>query len=55
MRANGVTINTFRDLLDCEIDDITRYESSGTAISDEGALRCNPNDPQTITFFDAHF
>lgn len=51
MRANGVTISTYRDLLDCDVDNITRYESSGTAISDEGALLCDPNDPQTITFF----
>ena len=51
VRANGAPINTFRDLLDCDIDNITRYESSGAAISEEGLLKCDPQDPQTITFF----
>lgn len=51
MRANGITVSTYRDLFDCEVDNITRYESSGTAICDEGLLKCDPIEPQVITYF----
>ncbi len=41
------TFNQY-DLMDaCEKDDILMFKSDKSISSDEGALKCDPNDPQT--------
>ena len=34
------------DYDDCEKDDITTFQSDGKYVIDEGATKCDPNDPQ---------
>ncbi len=31
----------------CSKDDFTKYNSNGTSLTDEGATKCDPSDPQT--------
>jgi len=33
----------------CDKDDITTFNSNGTYVSDEGATKCDPSDPQTTS------
>lgn len=40
-----------RDLLACELDDTYRFESSGTASTRSGALKCNPTEPNEELYF----
>lgn len=42
---NGQDI--YNNNLECDNANIYKYKADGTAIEDEGALKCNPNDPQT--------
>jgi hypothetical protein len=34
---------------DCDKDDLFRFSSDGNIIDDEGALKCDASDPQTVT------
>ncbi len=34
----------------CTKDDLTKYESNKTGISDEGPTKCDPSDPQSTPF-----
>jgi len=44
----GTTITDFFSQQDpCTKDDIMRFNSDGTITDDEGATKCDPNDPQT--------
>lgn len=46
--VNGVAITDYySQLYDYDKDNILRFRTNGTFISDEGALKENPNDPQT--------
>ncbi len=40
----------FTDFDDCDKDDITRFEASGTVTFDDGVEKCDPTDPQTETY-----
>lgn len=51
VRSNGVIIADGRDLLNCELDNFNRYESSGTAITNYGLLKCDPNEPNEESYF----
>ncbi|HRI27878.1 MAG TPA: hypothetical protein PK239_16250 [Chitinophagales bacterium] len=44
----GIT-DWFANLEPCETDNIFTFNTNGTAIIDEGALKCLANDPQTRT------
>ena len=33
----------------CDKDDITTFSANGTFVSDEGATKCDPSDPQTTS------
>ena len=45
----GGTIITdfYAQMLDCQKDDLTKFETNGKITDDEGATKCDPNDPQT--------
>ena len=46
----GTSITDFYAQMDaCDKDDITIFQDNGTYITDEGATKCDPNDPQTQT------
>ena len=46
----GTSITDFYAQMDaCDKDDITIFQDNGTYIIDEGATKCDPNDPQTET------
>lgn len=46
----GTSITDFYAQMDaCDKDDITIFQDNGTYITDEGATKCDPNDPQTET------
>jgi len=49
--ANGQIIANGSNLLDCEKDNVNRYESSGTAFTRFGAMRCDPNEPVEDSYF----
>jgi hypothetical protein len=34
----------------CEKDDTEKFNTGGTGVSDEGATKCDPTDPQTSNF-----
>jgi len=34
---------------DCDKDDLIRFNPDGTLVEDQGAIKCDPDDPQTIT------
>ena len=34
----------------CITDNIYTFHSDGTGVADEGATKCDPNDPQTVSF-----
>jgi len=34
---------------DCQKDDLIIFNTDGTITEDEGALKCNPDDPQSVT------
>jgi len=34
---------------DCSKDDFMKFNADGTLIEDEGSIKCNPDDPQTVT------
>lgn len=45
--ANGV--DAFANYDACERDNTLTFKTNFTAITDEGATKCDPTDPQTIT------
>lgn len=46
----GTSITDFYAQMDaCDKDNITIFQDNGTVIFDEGATKCDPNDPQTTT------
>lgn len=46
----GTVITDFyAQMLPCSKDDITRFNANGTITDDEGATKCDVNDPQTTT------
>tara|TARA_B110000503_G_scaffold138751_1_gene225564 strand:+ start:343 stop:819 length:477 start_codon:yes stop_codon:yes gene_type:complete len=51
VRANGIILADRSFVFDCERDNITRYESSGTATTRYGALKCDPNEPNEEFYF----
>jgi hypothetical protein len=44
---NGVKSNLYASYEACEKDDFTTFKTDKTFISDEGATKCDPADPQT--------
>ena len=51
VRANGVILFDRSTVFECERDNINRYESSGTATTRYGLLRCDPNEPNEEFYF----
>lgn len=51
VRANGVILFDRSTVFECERDNINRYESSGTATTRYGLLKCNPNEPNEEFYF----
>jgi len=48
VNINGTIITDFyAQLFDCTKDDLKRFDSDGKITDDEGATKCDPNDPQT--------
>lgn len=43
------TEEVFSDLEPCSVDGTITFKSDKTAILDEGSMKCEPADPQTIT------
>lgn len=43
--SGGVDLTSF--LPACQLDNLTRFLTDGTLNNDEGATKCDPNDPQT--------
>ncbi|MGB0391683.1 MAG: lipocalin family protein [Salibacteraceae bacterium] len=41
------TMDVFATFDDCEKDDIMIFKSDKSIVADEGATKCDPNDPQT--------
>jgi hypothetical protein len=37
-------------LMDCDKDNLITFESDGTGVLDEGAIKCDPANPQTSDF-----
>lgn len=48
--VNGNTYATINDLNTCSLDDLTTYKADNTTVKDAGQIKCNPQDPQQITF-----
>ncbi len=47
---NGTPITDWFSQMDaCDKDDIVKYNSNNTVITDEGATKCDPASPQTST------
>ena len=47
----GVTVTDFYSQMDaCDKDDSDKFNVGGAGISDEGATKCDPTDPQTTAF-----
>ncbi len=47
----GVTVTDFYSQLDaCDKDDSDKFNVGGAGISDEGATKCDPTDPQSTAF-----
>jgi hypothetical protein len=46
--ASGINVTGF--LEDCQKDNTITFSSNGNGVADEGATRCDSNDPQTISF-----
>jgi hypothetical protein len=47
----GPTITDLFSFLDaCEKDNTEKYNTGGTGVTDEGATKCDPADPQTVNF-----
>ena len=51
VRANGVILFDRSTVFEYERDNINRYESSGTATTRYGLLRCDPNEPNEEFYF----
>lgn len=50
LNFGGVVITDFfAQIPACTQDDLTNFQSDGTVVFDEGATKCNPNDPQTTS------
>lgn len=47
MLYNGASIWALSD--PCSKDDFMTFKTNGTVITDEGATKCDPSDPQTTT------
>ena len=48
LNFGGVEITDFYAQFEaCEKDDLTKFNTDGTITDDEGATKCDPNDPQT--------
>ncbi len=45
LKTAGLT----QDLDPCELDDRTTFSTDGIHLLDEGATKCDPSDPQTIS------
>lgn len=45
---NGVeqTVDAYAQLAACQKDDFAEFKADGTLVSDEGATKCSPSDPQ---------
>lgn len=45
---NGVptTVDAYAQLAACDKDDTIEFKADGTTVSDEGATKCDPTDPQ---------
>lgn len=47
---NGVIVtDLFAQYEDCEKDGTTKFLTNGTYAEDEGSLKCDASDPQTLT------
>lgn len=46
--SSGFNISGFLD--DCQKDNILRFQASSSGTVDEGATKCDPGDPQTVSF-----
>ncbi len=46
--VNGLDISGF--LQSCQTDNILTFSANGSGVLDEGATKCNSNDPQTRSF-----
>lgn len=44
----GVGNNIFVLMESCQKDNIYTFNANGTKLEDEGATKCNPDDPQTV-------
>ncbi len=51
VRANGIILASRSFVFECEKDNVNRYESSGTAITQYGLLKCDPNEPNEEFYF----
>tara|TARA_B110000046_G_scaffold15690_3_gene15077 strand:- start:10328 stop:10804 length:477 start_codon:yes stop_codon:yes gene_type:complete len=51
VRANGIILANRSLVFDCERDNVTRYESSGTATTRYGVLKCDPTEPNEEFYF----
>jgi len=50
LNVNGTMItNYYAQMADCVKDDLYKFNSNLTATLDENALKCNANDPQTLS------
>lgn len=47
LKLNG--FETISSLDTCDLDDFIRFNTDNTYIEDEGATKCDPTDPQTLT------
>lgn len=48
--VQGISVSDiYAFLLPCVTDDLIKFESDGTVVEDEGATKCDPDDPQTTS------
>lgn len=47
--STGSVENNYNLLPGCEKDDLVQFKSNKTIVMDEGAIKCNASDPQTMT------
>ena len=48
--AGGTWGSNYQGIYDCRKDDYLKFKTDNTGISDEGATKCNIQDPQSVPF-----
>lgn len=48
--SGGTWGSNYQGIYDCKKDDLLKFNTDNTGIADEGATKCNTQDPQSVPF-----